>query len=114
MKEEMKTLVQELKKKSISDKTKIWKRIANDLEKPGRRIRTVNLSRISKNTIKNDTIIVPGKVLAGGDLEHPITISAWKFSKEAKEKIKEANGKILSLYEVMKNGSKGKKIRIIG
>ena len=114
MKEEMKTLIQELKKKSISENTKIWKRVAIDLEKPNRRLRTVNLSRINENTKKDETVIIPGKVLAGGDLQHPITISAWKFSKQAEEKIKLANGKIISLYDIIKTGSKNKKIRILG
>ena len=114
MKQETKTLIQELKKKSISENTKIWKRIATDLEKPSRRIRAVNLTRINKNTKKDDTIIIPGKVLGGGELEHSITISAWKFSKQAEDKIKQANGKIISLYDLMKNSAKDKKIKIIG
>ncbi len=114
MKEELKELVQELKKKSATDKTKIWKRIAVDLGKPTRRMRSVNLSRINEHTKKDETIVVPGKVLGGGELEHPITISAWKFSKQAEEKIKKVNGKIINLHDLMKESSKGKKMRIIG
>ena len=57
----LQNLVSELKKKSVEEKVAIWKRIATDLEKPSRKRRVVNLSRISRNTKENDIIVVPGK-----------------------------------------------------
>jgi large subunit ribosomal protein L18e len=106
-------LIQELKKKSIEHGVNIWKRVAIDLEKPTRKRRIVNLYKINKYTKDNETIIVPGKVLAVGDLDHAVTIAAFNFSGSAVEKINKV-GKALSINELIKESPKGKKIRILG
>ena len=107
-------LVSELKKRSIEQKVNIWKRIASDLEKPSRQRRIVNLSSIDKYTKENETIIVPGKVLGAGNLNHKLTISAFQFSESAKEKITKAGSTIAPLLELSKEKPDGKKIKIIG
>ena len=68
------SLVKELKTKAIESDTKLFKRIATDLEKPSRQRRIVNLTRINRFTKENEFIIVPGKVLGSGDLDHSLTI----------------------------------------
>lgn len=105
-------LIQELKKKSVE--VKLWKRIALDLEKPTRNRRIVNLSRINRYTKANETIIVPGKVLGSGLLDHNVTIAAYSFSQSALEKINKANAKALSIEDFMKEYIKGKRVRVIG
>ena len=107
-------LINELKKQSIEQKVPLWKRIATDLERPTRNRRIVNLSRISRYAKENETIIVPGKVLAGGDLGQKLTIAAFKFSDSAKDKIEKSGSKIVQISEFLKESPKGKKIRIIG
>lgn len=107
-------LIQELKKKSIEQKIKLWKRIALDLERPTRNRRIVNLSRINRNTKENEIIVVPGKVLGSGVLSHKLTISAFQFSESAKNKILENGSKIIPLTELSNENPKGKRIRIIG
>ncbi|MBW2980214.1 50S ribosomal protein L18e [Candidatus Woesearchaeota archaeon] len=107
-------LIGELKKQSIEQKISLWKRIAVDLEKPTRNRRIVNLSKIDKCAKENETIIVPGKVLAGGALNQKLTIAAFKFSGAAKEKIQKSGSKIVQLSELLKESPKGKKVRIIG
>ena len=108
------TLVAELKKRSNDQKVNIWKRVANDLEKPTRKRRVVNLSRINRYTKENEIIIVPGKILGAGILEHKLTISAFQFSDGAKEKIEKAGSKIIPLLELSKDNPTGKGVRIIG
>ena len=83
-------LIVELKKKSNEQSADIWRRVADDLEKPTRQRRVVNLSSLSRHTKENEIVVVPGKVLGAGDLGHKITISAFQFSNGAKEKIKKA------------------------
>ena len=107
-------LINELKKRSSEQNVNIWKRIALDLEKPTRNRRIVNLSRINRYTKENEIIVVPGKVLGSGLLNHKLTIAAWQFSQGAKEKMKEAGVKILTLDEISKESPKGKRIKIIG
>jgi len=107
-------LIDELKKLSKQENVKIWKRIASDLEKPTRKKRQVNISKINRYTQENETIIVPGKVLGSGSLDHKLTIAAFNFSRGAIEKIREANAMPLSIIDVMKKNPKGAKMRIIG
>ena len=83
----LKELINSLKKHSIDQKAGVWKRIAIELERPTRSHRVVNLSRIEKYCDDNDVIIVPGKVLSGGQLTKKITIAAYAFSKSTEEKV---------------------------
>ena len=107
-------LIQELKKKAIEQNVLLWKRIAEDLERPTRNRRAVNLSRINRFTQENEVVVVPGKVLGTGALDHKITISAFQFSEGALDKLNKAGSKIISLQELSNQDPKGKKIRIIG
>ncbi|MCH8003278.1 MAG: 50S ribosomal protein L18e [Nanoarchaeota archaeon] len=107
-------LIGELKKRSNEQSVNLWKRIASDLERPTRNRRAVNLSRINRHTKENEIIVVPGKVLGSGMLNHKLTISAYQFSEQAKDKIEKANAKIIPLLELSKDKPNGKKIRIIG
>jgi len=107
-------LIAELKKKSNEQSANLWKRIADDLERPTRQRRVVNLSSLSRHTKENEIVIVPGKVLGAGDLGHKITISAFQFSNGAKEKIEKAGAKIVPLLELSKSNPSGKGIRIMG
>jgi len=107
-------LIAELKKRGNEQSVNLWKRIADDLERPARQRRVVNLSSLSRHTKENETVIVPGKVLGAGDLGHKITISAFQFSGGAKEKIEKAGAKIVPLLELSKENPSGKGIRIMG
>lgn len=109
----LRTLIEELKKTSSEQNVKIWKRIASDLEKSTRAKRIVNLSRLSRYTKENEVIVVPGKVLGTGDLDHKLTVAAFSFSDSAREKIN-SNGKALTLQELLQKNPKGSKVKIIG
>ena len=110
----LKKLIEELKKKSVEHKVNIWNKIASDLERPTRVRHIVNLSKINLYTKENDTIVVPGKVLGSGTLDHKLTISAYQFSNGAKEKINKAGCKIIPLNELIQESPQGKRIRILG
>ena len=108
------SLIHELKKQANENDAPIWKDIAIRLSKPSRNWPEVNLDRISKYTNDKETAIIPGKVLANGNLSKKVTIAAWSFSEKSKEKIKEAGGKIMSIEELYQSNPKGKDIRILG
>lgn len=107
-------LIEDLKNKSIEQKVNIWNKIASDLQRSTRKRRIVNLSKINRYSKENETIIVPGKVLGSGILDHKLTISAYQFSNSAKEKLQKVGAKIISLNELIKESPKGKGIRVIG
>ena len=109
----LKGFIQELQKKANEHNAKIWKRIAQDLAKPTRKRRIVNLYKINKYTKENEIVVIPGKVLAVGDLDHSVTVAAFTFSETAQEKINKI-GKVISLQDLIKEDPKGKRIRILG
>lgn len=111
--EQITELIKDLKKTSIVNKVKIWKRIAVDLEKPSRNSRVVNIFKIDKNAKSNEILIVPGKVLGTGELTRKVQVAAYNFSDSAFQKIKE-KGEALSIRELMEKNPKGKKVRILG
>ncbi len=108
----LKNLIQEIRKKAFEDGSKLWKRIADDLEKPTRKRRIVNLYNINRNTKDNETVIVPGKVLATGEIDHAVTVAAFSFSGSAEEKINKV-GKAVPITDLMKESPEGKRIRIL-
>ncbi len=91
----------------------IWKDIAKRLEKPLRHWAEVNVEKIMKHLREEEIALVPGKVLGGGEAGK-MEVAAWKFSKQAREKIEKAGGKCYSLKEIVEKNPSGKNIRIIG
>lgn len=110
----MRKIVDDLRKLSYTQKANIWSRIADDLEKPTRQRRIVNLFSLDMNTKDGEVVIVPGKVLGTGDINHKVTVAAWNFSDSAKEKIKSAKGECLSIAQLVEKNPKGKDVRILG
>ena len=96
-------------------KTPIWTRVADELERPTRSQRAINLERIEKYAKDGKRIIlVPGKVLSAGILKKKVTVAAWQFSAQAVEKIKAAGGQVMTIEELIKKAPKGENVRIIG
>ncbi|MEM2121166.1 MAG: 50S ribosomal protein L18e [Candidatus Woesearchaeota archaeon] len=115
--EELISIIKELKLLSYKTNKSIWKSIALTLEKPTRKRRIVNVSRINRFCKDGELIIVPGKVLSSGSLNHKITVAAFSFSKQAIKKINDSGSKVMTLKELIKNQeliNNTKNIRIIG
>jgi large subunit ribosomal protein L18e len=106
----LQNLIVSLKKQGA----KIWKRVAEELEKPARSRRAVNLSRIERYANEKEIVLVPGKVLGNGTLTKQVSVAAFSFSKSAKEKIANAKGKAISIQELVKQNPKGTNVKLIG
>jgi len=109
----LKTLIEDLKKKSIEKQSNFLKDIAEKLNKPRRQRIEVNIAHIERYAKKNETIIVPGVILGYGELTKPVTISAWKFSKPAKQKIEKIKGKAISIEELVEKNPRGINVKIL-
>ena len=105
---ELRLLISELKKQE----NPIFKRLAEDLSRPARQRRAVNLSRIDANVNEKEVAVVPGKVLASGSLKKKIKIAALSFSESAKDKIKSAGADAISIKDLIKIHPKN--MRLIG
>lgn len=107
-------LIRTLKKGSRESGAKIWRDIADRLSR-SRKIRVaVNLSRLNRHTEKGETVVVPGKVLGAGNIDHPFNVAAFAFSEQAQSKILKAGGKCLSILKLMEKNPKGTNVKIIG
>lgn len=105
----MRTLINRLQK----TKSAAWKDIAKKLGGARRKKVEVNISVINRHAKDGETIVVPGTVLAGGEINKPVTVAAWRFSTAAAEKIKKAKGITMTIEELLKKNPKGSKIRIM-
>ena len=110
---QLKALIENLRKQFLSTKAKIWRDLAERLEKPTRKRYEINLKHIERYAKDGETIVVPGVVLGEGELKKKITIAAWRFSSSARKKIEEAGGKAISIEELMKENPKGSNVRIM-
>ncbi len=106
------SLILTLKERANENSAPIWRDIAKRLEMPSRNYAAVNISKINRHTANDDVLLIPGKVLGAGLLDHPVTVAALTFSDSAVDKITEAGGKCLSLEEIMEANPKGSGIRI--
>ena len=93
-------------------KNAVWTRVAELLAKPTRQRSEVSLSKLSKNTSSGQTVIVPGKLLASGQLSHALTIACFKASKTASKKTPSGT-KIITIAQLMKLNPSGSNTRII-
>ncbi len=110
---ELMETIKTLKAASRISGKQIWRALAEELDRPKRRRVAVNLSRISRHTGEGQIVAVPGKVLASGSLSHPVTVAAYDFSETAREKIRLAKGRALTLRELLEEGVEPSRITIL-
>ena len=113
MNEHLRSLIAELRILGREKNIRLWERVADDLERPSRNRRSVNIYVIDQYTRDGETALVPGKVLSVGELSKKLTVAAFQFSNEAKEKINEI-GKAITIQQLVKDNPAGKNVRIIG
>ncbi|AET64347.1 50S ribosomal protein L18e [Methanothrix harundinacea] len=107
------TLIDDLKAATRNDGSAIWRDVAKRLEKPRRNYAAVNVSKINRHTAPDDLVLVAGKVLGTGDLDHKVTVAALQFSEQAASKIKSAGGECLRIDELADKHPKGSGIIIL-
>ncbi len=93
-------------------KRRIWKKVSKKLSGPRREKVEANLYRINKKTKENDVIVVPGKVLGIGEIDHKLTIACLNCSKTARKKIETSGSKLLSIEELFEQNPEGKNVKV--
>jgi len=93
-------------------KRRIWKKVSKKLSGPRRERIEANLYRINKKTKENDVIVVPGKVLGVGEIDHKLTIACLNCSKTARKKIESSGSKLLSIEELFEQNPEGKEVKV--
>ncbi|HKM60307.1 MAG TPA: 50S ribosomal protein L18e [Candidatus Bathyarchaeia archaeon] len=106
-------LIDLLKKESKEKQAGIWLDLAEYLSKTRSQRISVNLSTLNRNTKRAETVVVPGKILGSGCLNHALTVASFGASEKAKSKVVAAKGKYISIPELMEKNPKGSNVRII-
>ncbi len=91
----------------------IWRKAAEELSRPTRRRREVNVSKINKYAKEGSTILVPGKVLGSGFVTKKVTVAAFNFSGAAKSLIEKSGGRAIGIAELMAENPQGKDVVVL-
>ena len=102
-----------LKKESREKQAPIWLDVADHLAKSRSQRVSVNLSKLNRHTKKADVVIVPGKLLASGNIEHSVTVASFDISDKAKAKLEAAKAKYITIQDLMEKNPKGSNVKII-
>jgi large subunit ribosomal protein L18e len=105
-------LIELLRTEGYTNDVPLWVALSKRLAKPTRHKAEVNFSKINRYTKEGDTVVIPGKVLGAGSLDHTVTVAAFAFSHAAREGIN-AVGRALSIEELLKENPKGTKVKIM-
>jgi large subunit ribosomal protein L18e len=90
----------------------IWRKLSKKLSGSRKDRVEANLKRINRKTKDNDVIVVPGKILGVGILDHKITIAALNASRSAREKIEASGSKLITINELLEQNPEGKNVKI--
>jgi len=110
----LRRLIRYLRKMYREHGAPIWRTVSEKLDVPRRQRISVNLSRINRFTEEGDVVVVPGKVLGDGALDHKVVVAAWSFSKQAKEKIESVGGRAIPIEKLVEENPKGTNVKILG
>jgi len=106
-------LITQLKRESRNQQVGIWHDLADYLSKTRSQRVSVNLSKINRNTKEAETVVVPGKLLGSGSIDHEVTVASFSASEKAKTKLAAAKAKYISISELLEKNPKGSNIKII-
>jgi len=106
-------LISVLRKTSKEQNAPIWLDVADYLAKTRSTRIAVNLSSINRHTEKADIVVVPGKILASGTLNHSVTVASFEASSVAKAKLATSNSTYITIKELLEKNPTGSKVKII-
>jgi len=110
---ELSSEIDALKMHARGHQPSAWRDVARKLEGPSNGHAVVNVSRLNRHTKSGDIVIVAGKVLGAGLIDHPVSIGASSFSAAARSKILAAGGTVSSLDEIANMSPRGGHLKII-
>ena len=104
----------DLRSHSRKSTQRIWKISSQKVLTARKNRPEVNVGEISRNSKEGSRVLVPGKVLGIGNIDHKVTVGAYSFSKDARKKISSSGGSCLSLREFMDVSSSVKDVLLLG
>jgi large subunit ribosomal protein L18e len=111
---ELARAIRELRHAARTHDAPVWNSVADGLARSRHPSRPVSVGRLERIAEAEETIVVPGKVLADGALSKRLTVAAFAYSAEARSKIRAAGGVALSLHDMLKAKPNGAGVRLVG
>jgi large subunit ribosomal protein L18e len=109
----LRLLIKELNKYAKNYNAPIWSYVAEILSRPARKRVVVNLSKLNRYVNDGDVVVVPGKVLGGGNLTKKITLATVSISLTALEKVRESGSRVIHIRDLVKEYPKGSGVKVI-
>ena len=97
----------------LAKNSKKWQNIAQIISGPRRKYSAVNIDRIEKESSNGDVLIVPGKVLGGGNLTKKLRVCALYFSASAANKIKNNKGETIKIIDEIKKNPNAEGVKLL-
>jgi large subunit ribosomal protein L18e len=110
---ELVRLLIELRRTARAHHAPLWASVAERLERARHSVEPVNVSALERIADAGETVAVPGKILADGQLSKALTVGAFAFSAGAREKIRAAGGSAVSLHTLLKSKPEGAGVRLL-
>jgi len=85
--------------------------LGKKLSAPKSQYKTINLNEL--NDVKEDKVLVVGKVLSLGEIEAKKSVSALGFSESAKEKLKKAGCDIKTIKKELEDNPKLEGVKVL-
>lgn len=108
-------LIVDLDKHGKKTGKRVWRVLAKKLAAPSRQRAQADvylIDRLAKSNV-GKIFVLPGKLLAKGAVETGVEVACFSFSRKAKEKIEKANGKVMTLRELIRHNPGADKMVII-
>lgn len=110
---ELHRVVVELRRAAHAHDAPIWGAVADRLERSRHQVTPLNVGQLDRVAGAEETVIVPGKLLADGPLSKPLTVAALAYSAEARSKVHAAGGTALTISELLKAKPDGAGVRLL-
>ncbi len=111
---ELRRLLIQLRKASKAHDAPLWGAVVLRLDRGRHQVTPVNVGHLERLTEAQETVVVPGKLLAEGTLTKPLTVAAFQYSEAARVKIHSAGGTALSIEELLKARPEATGVRLFG
>jgi large subunit ribosomal protein L18e len=110
---ELSDIIRFLKIKKRENKARIWAVAADQLSRPRRARAVLNLNHVSRSSKSDSLVLVPGKLLGSGAINHRVVVGAFDYSVTAREKIERAGGQCMTLKDFVTRYPKGSNVIIM-
>ncbi len=109
----LRELIRVLRKASVKNKAPVWRALADELERPRRIKKPVNVGKLERYCNEGEIVVVAGKLLGGGNLTKKLVVASLDASPSAIKKVEEAGGKWLPIRDLLEQNPNGSGVRLM-